>query len=54
MIKSFLFWLHKWLGLASALVLTVVCLSGTVYVFRNEVVELLNPSVFKVRWPMRN
>ena len=50
-IKSFLFWLHKWLGLASALVLTVVCLSGTVYVFRNEVVELLNPSVFKVEVP---
>lgn len=50
-IKSFLFWLHKWLGLASALVLTVVCLSGTVYVFRNEVVELLNPSAFKVEVP---
>ncbi|WP_026475429.1 PepSY-associated TM helix domain-containing protein [Alkaliflexus imshenetskii] len=34
--------LHLWLGVASALVLTVVSLSGTIYVFNSEVVELLN------------
>jgi uncharacterized iron-regulated membrane protein len=33
---------HLWLGLASSLVLVVVCLSGALYVFNNEVVELLN------------
>lgn len=34
--------LHLWLGVASALVLTVVSLSGTIYVFNSEVVEILN------------
>lgn len=34
--------LHLWLGVASALVLTVVSLSGTIYVFNSEVVEMLN------------
>src|SRR5687767_2724114 len=29
--------LHLWLGLASGLILFIVCLSGTVYTFRTEI-----------------
>ena len=32
---------HLWMGIASGLVLFVVCLSGTIYTFHTEVEELL-------------
>ena len=34
--------IHLWLGVASSLVLTIVCLTGTLYVFQEEVVRWLN------------
>ncbi|TDH24243.1 PepSY domain-containing protein [Segetibacter sp. 3557_3] len=43
--------IHLWLGLASGLVLFVVCLSGTVYTFRAEIERLLSPSKFYVSVP---
>lgn len=33
---------HLWLGIAASLVITVVCLTGTIYVFQAEIIELLN------------
>ncbi|GHA66555.1 PepSY-associated TM helix domain-containing protein [Pontibacter akesuensis] len=39
---------HLWLGIASGLVLFVVCLSGTIYTFRTEVEEMLEPNKYKV------
>ncbi|MCA1744511.1 MAG: PepSY domain-containing protein [Bacteroidales bacterium] len=44
--RSVSFIIHKWLGIVSALVLTVVALSGTIYVFHDEVVKLLNRDQF--------
>lgn len=40
--------LHKWMGIVSALVLAVVALSGTIYVFQDEVVKLLNRDQFYI------
>lgn len=41
--------LHLWLGIASALVLFVVCLSGTIYTFRTEVEQWLEPQKYTIR-----
>ncbi|MCW3464896.1 PepSY-associated TM helix domain-containing protein [Chitinophaga nivalis] len=43
--------IHLWLGLASGLVLFIVCLSGTIYTFHAEVEQLLEPARFKVVAP---
>jgi len=40
---------HLWLGLASGLVLFVVCLSGTIYTFHTEVEEMLEPQKYQVK-----
>lgn len=40
--------IHLWLGIASGLVLFVVCLTGTIYTFRQEVEEIFAPSLYKV------
>lgn len=42
---------HLWLGIASGLVLFVVCLTGTIYTFRTEVEEALEPSKYNVEVP---
>ena len=39
---------HLWMGIASGLVLFVVCLSGTIYTFRTEIEELLEPDKYTV------
>ena len=36
--------LHLWLGIASSLVLFVVCLTGTIYTFKTEIQEWLEPN----------
>ncbi|MHA6250000.1 PepSY-associated TM helix domain-containing protein [Pontibacter sp. CAU 1760] len=41
--------IHLWLGLASGLVLFVVCLSGTLYTFRTELEEMLEPGKYRVQ-----
>ncbi len=38
--------LHLWLGIASGLVLFVVCLTGTIYTFRHEIEELVEPDKY--------
>ena len=41
--------LHLWMGIASGLILFVVCLSGTIYTFNTEVQELMEPEKFTVQ-----
>lgn len=40
--------IHLWLGLASGLIVIVVCFSGTVYVFNTELTEWAAPHLYKV------
>lgn len=39
--------IHLWLGLASGIIVIVVCLSGTLYVFNTEVKEMASPELYK-------
>ena len=40
--------LHLWLGVASSLILFIVCLSGTIYTFKSEIQYALEPSRYKI------
>lgn len=40
--------IHLWLGLASGLVLFIVCLSGTIYTFHSEIEALVEPAKYSV------
>ncbi len=40
--------LHLWLGIASSLVLFVVCLTGTIYTFKTEIEEWIEPHKYEV------
>lgn len=40
---------HLWLGLASGIVVLLICLSGTVYVYNTEIRELAQPGVYHVK-----
>jgi uncharacterized iron-regulated membrane protein len=41
--------LHLWMGIASGIILFVVCLSGTIYTFSTEVQEFMDPEKFTVQ-----
>ena len=43
--------IHLWMGIASGIILFLVCLSGTLYTFRTEVEEMLEPSKYQVELP---
>jgi len=43
--------IHLWLGLASGLIVIVVCFSGTIYVFNTELTERAAPHLYKVKPP---
>lgn len=47
--RKFLNDIHLWIGLASGLIVFVVCLSGTIYVFNDEIREAATPELFKVQ-----
>ncbi len=47
-LRRFFYRLHLWLGLVSGLILFVVCLSGSLYVFREEARRLAAPEFFYV------
>ena len=47
-IRRFFYHLHLWLGVVSGLILFVVCLSGSLYVFREEARRLVAPEQFYV------
>lgn len=46
--KKIIHQLHLWLGLASSLILFLICLSGTVLTFRQEIEELLDPETYHI------
>lgn len=39
---------HLWMGIASGIIIFLVCLSGTIYTFSHEIQEVLEPQIFKV------
>lgn len=39
---------HLWLGLASGLIIIVVCFSGTIYTYNTELTEMAAPHLYKV------
>ena len=47
-LRRFFYQLHLWLGVVSGLILFVVCLSGSLYVFREEVRRAVAPEQFYV------
>ncbi|HEY8388854.1 MAG TPA: PepSY-associated TM helix domain-containing protein [Parasegetibacter sp.] len=50
-IRKFFNDVHLWLGLGSGLIILVVCLSGTLYVFNTELTEWGAPHLYKVSVP---
>jgi uncharacterized iron-regulated membrane protein len=42
-------WLHLWLGLASGIIVLIVCLTGCIWVFNEEITGMLEPET-KVAW----
>ena len=36
-------WLHLWLGLASSIIMIIVCLTGCIWVFQDEITAMLEP-----------
>lgn len=43
--------IHLWLGVISGLIVFVVCLSGTLYVFRSEIERAIEPQKYSVAVP---
>ena len=39
---------HLWIGLIGGIFIFIICLSGTILVFQDEVIEILNPDVFEI------
>lgn len=46
--RKFINDIHLWLGVGSSLVLFLVCLSGTVYTFRHEIEEWIEPGKYHI------
>src|SRR5215217_8190973 len=42
-------WLHLWLGLVSGVIVLIVCLTGCIWVFNEEITGLMEPET-KVEW----
>lgn len=41
--------IHLWLGLASGLIIFIVCLTGTIYTYNTEIRELASPHLHRVK-----
>ncbi|PHN06776.1 PepSY-associated TM helix domain-containing protein [Flavilitoribacter nigricans] len=50
-IRKFFNDIHLWLGIGAGLILFVVCLTGTIYTFRTEIEEWLEPEKYFVEAP---
>src|SRR6478752_9911634 len=37
-------WLHLWLGLVSGIIVIIVCLTGCIWVFNEEITGMLEPA----------
>jgi uncharacterized iron-regulated membrane protein len=46
--RQFLNNVHLWVGLSSGLIVLLICLSGTIYVFNTEIRELSRPEMYHV------
>jgi uncharacterized iron-regulated membrane protein len=46
--RLFLKKLHKWLSLPAGIIITIICLTGAILVFQDEILELSNPSHYFV------
>ncbi len=44
-------WLHLWLSVPFGIIISLVCFSGAMLVFEDEVTELMHPSVYRVDVP---
>lgn len=40
--------IHLWLGLSSGIIVLLICLSGTIYVFNTEIREMASPGLYRV------
>jgi uncharacterized iron-regulated membrane protein len=49
-IRKFLNDIHLWTGLASGIIVILVCLSGTLYTFNTELREMASPELYKVKY----
>ena len=47
-IRKFFNDVHLWLGLISGIIIFLVCISGTIYVFNTEIREMAAPHLYKV------
>lgn len=43
--------LHLWMGIGSGIILFLVCLSGTIYTFRTEIEQAIEPAKYSVEVP---
>ncbi|UOR06425.1 PepSY domain-containing protein [Hymenobacter aerilatus] len=50
-LRKFILDIHLWLGVGSGLILFIVCLSGTLYTFRNEIVQAVEAQAYHVTPP---
>jgi uncharacterized iron-regulated membrane protein len=50
-LRKFFTDVHLWLGIASGLVLFVVCLTGTILTFEHEIVAWANEEKYEVEVP---
>jgi uncharacterized iron-regulated membrane protein len=47
-IRKFFNDIHMWLGLVSGMIVILICLSGTIYVYNTEITEKSAPHLYKV------
>ncbi|MEQ7800223.1 PepSY-associated TM helix domain-containing protein [Pedobacter sp. ASV1-7] len=49
-IRKFFNDVHLWIGLASGIIVILICLSGTLYVFNTELREMASPELYNVKY----
>lgn len=47
--RKFIYDIHLWLGLPSAIVLLIMCLTGTIYVFQKDITQWVDKDKFKIQ-----
>ncbi|MDR1483207.1 MAG: PepSY domain-containing protein [Planctomycetaceae bacterium] len=50
-IRRICYEIHLWLGIVSGIVVSIVCLSGGIYAFREEVARIVDPHKYYVKVP---
>lgn len=49
-IRKFFNDIHLWIGLGSGIIVILICLSGTLYVFNTELREMASPELYNVKY----